>query len=80
MELTQRRWLYSAETMTYQSKFISPNTNESGEDSGRDRFRGQVKAADDDDDDMEWLDYEEQMQYPKSDEDEAEYELPELEM
>ena len=38
--------------------------------------------AADDEDDMEWLDYEEQMQHPKSDEDEgdAEYEFPELEM
>ena len=38
--------------------------------------------AADDDDDMEWADYEEQIQHPKSDEDEgdAEYEFPELEM
>ena len=38
--------------------------------------------AADDDDDMEWADYEEQVQHPKSDEDEgdAEYEFPELEM
>ena len=31
-------------------------------------------------DDMKWLDYEEQMQHPKSDEEEAEYEFLELEM
>ena len=43
--------------MTYQSNLISPNTDESGEDSGRDGRRGQVMAADGDDD-MEWLDYE----------------------
>ena len=36
--------------------------------------------AADDDDDMEWHDYEEQMPYPKSDEDGAEYEFPELVM
>ena len=34
----------------------------------------------DDADHMEWLDYEEQMQYPKSDEDDAGFEFPELEM
>ena len=39
-----------AEKMTYQSKLISPNTDESGEDSGREGPRGQVMAADDDDD------------------------------
>ena len=38
--------------------------------------------AADDDDDMEWADYKEQIQHPKSDEDEGEakYEFPELEM
>ena len=43
--------------------------------------RGQV-LAEDDDDDMECADYEEQIQHPKSDEDEgcAEYEFPELDM
>ena len=29
---------------------------------------------------MEWLDYEDQIQYPKSDEDEAEYAFPDLEI
>ena len=39
-------------------------------------------ANSDDEDDMEWLDYEEQMQHPKSDEDEgdSEYEFRELGM
>ena len=36
--------------------------------------------AADEEDNMEWFDYEEQMQYPKSDQEEAEYEFPELEM
>ena len=36
--------------------------------------------AADKEDDMERLDYAEQMQHPKSDEDEAEYEFPEMEM
>ena len=36
--------------------------------------------AADDEDDMEWLNYEEQMQDPTSDEGDSEYELPELEM
>ena len=61
--------------MTYQSKLISPNTDESGEDSGRDGLRGQVMAADDDDD-LEWLDFEEQMQDPRSDEEIGGYEFP----
>ena len=64
--------------MTYQPKFISPNIEGSGGDSGRDGPRGQVMAADDEVD-MEWLGYGEQMQHPKSDDDEAEYEFPELE-
>ena len=46
-----------AETMTYQSELIRPPTDESGEDFGGDGPRGQVMAAEDDDD-MEWLDIE----------------------
>ena len=67
--------------MTYQSELLSPITQESGEGSGPGEPPGQVMAADDEDD-MEWLDCEEQMQYPKLDEDEAdaEDEFPELEM
>ena len=65
--------------MTHRSELISPNADVSGEGSGRGRPRGQVMATDDEDD-MEWLDFEEQMQDPKSDESDAEYEFPELEM
>ena len=67
--------------MTFQSELVSPITHESGEGSGRVEPEGQVMAADDDDN-MECADYEEQIQHPKSDEDEgnAEYEFPELEM
>ena len=65
--------------MTSRSELLSPVTKESGEGSGRGEPRGQVMAADDEDD-MEWLDYEEQMQDPKSDEGDAEYEFQELEM
>ena len=65
--------------MTYQSEIIIPNIEESGGVSRRDRLRRQVMAADEEDD-MEWLDYEEQMQYLRSDEDNAEYEFPKLEM
>ena len=66
--------------MTSQSELLSPITQESGEGSGRGETRGQVMAADGDDD-MEWADYKEQIQHPKSDVDEgdAEYEFPELE-
>ena len=56
--------------MTYQPELLSPITQESGEGSGHGEPRGQVMAADDDD--MEWLDCEEQMQDPKSDEGDAE--------
>ena len=41
--------------MTYQSELISPITHEAGERAGRDEPQGQVLAADDDDDDMRWL-------------------------
>ena len=64
--------------MTFQSELLSPITHESGEGSGRVEPAGQVMAADDDDD-MEWIDFE-KIQYPESDEDRAEYEFPELEM
>ena len=52
--------------MTSQSELLSLIKQESGEDSGRSEPRGQVSAADDADD-MEWPDYEEQTQDPKSD-------------
>ena len=65
--------------MTYQSDLIRPPTDKSGEDFGCEGPRGQVMAADDDDD-MEGLDIE-KIQYPLSDEQNAaEYEFPELEM
>ena len=63
--------------MTYQSELIRPHTDKSGEDFGCDGPRGQVMAADGDDD-MEWLDVE-KIQDPLSDED-AEYQFRELEM
>ena len=59
--------------MTSQSELLCPITQESGEGSGRGEPRGQVMAVDDEDD-LEWLDYEEQMQHPKSDEDEGDAE------
>ena len=65
--------------MTYQSDLLSPITQLSVEGSGRGELQGQVMAADDEDD-MEWLDYEEQMQDPKSDEGDAEYKFPELDL
>ena len=63
--------------MTFQSERLSPITHESGDSSGRVEPGGQVLEADDDDD-MEWADYEEQIQHPQSDEDEgdAEHEFP----
>ena len=64
--------------MTYQSELIRPHTDKSGEDFGCDGPRGQVMAADDDDD-MEWLDVE-MIQHPPSDEEDAEYQFPELDM
>ena len=63
--------------MTHRSELISPNTDESGEGVGRGGARGQVVSADDEDD-REWLVCEEQMQDPKLDEGDAEYELSEL--
>ena len=67
--------------MTSQSELLRPITQESGEGSARGEPRGQVMAADDEDD-VERLDFEEQMQHLQSDEDEgdAEYEFPELKM
>ena len=65
--------------MAYQSELLRPITQESGEGSGRGGPQRQVVAAAVEDD-MEWLDYEEQMQDPKSEEGFAEYEFPELEM
>ena len=65
--------------MTSKSELIRPATDKSCEDVGCDDLRGQVMAAEDDDD-MEWLDVE-KIQYPHSDEeDAAEYEFQELEM
>ena len=55
MALTRRRRFGLAETVTYQSELISPVTQESSEYAGRDEPQGQVLAADDDDDDMKWL-------------------------
>ena len=49
--------------MTFQSELLSPITHELDEGSGRVEPGGQVLAADDDDD-MEWADYEEQVQHP----------------
>ena len=63
--------------MTFQSEFVRHPTDESGEDLGCDGPRGQVMAAEDDDD-MKWLDVE-KIQGPLSDGD-AEYQFPELEM
>ena len=64
------------QTMTYNSEFVSLITQVSGEGSRC----GKPQGAADDKDDMEWLHYEEQMQDPKSVEDDAEYEFPELEI
>ena len=52
--------------MTSQSELIRPAIDKSGEDVGCEGPRGQVMAADDDDD-VEWLDIE-KIQYPLSDE------------
>ena len=58
---------HPAETLTYQSELVSPITDESGVSAGSDEPRGQGMAADDDQD-MEWLEYEEQVQIPRSEE------------
>ena len=50
--------------MTYQSELVSPITDASGVSTGTDELRGQVMAADDDDD-MTWL---EDVQDPRSEE------------
>ena len=67
--------------MASKSELIRPVADKSGEDIGREGTRGQVMAADDDEDDMQWLG---NTQYPISDEEHdenaAEYEFPELEM
>ena len=64
--------------MTAKSEFIRPATDKSCEDIGRKGTRGQVVAADDDEDDMQWLD---NAQYTDEEHDDAaEYEFPELEM
>ena len=41
--------------MTYQSELVSPITQESDVYAGRDEPQGRVLAADDDDEDMKWL-------------------------
>ena len=56
--------------MSYKSELIRPHTDKSGDDFGCDGPRGQVMAADGEDD-MEWLDVE-KIQYPLSDEEDAE--------
>ena len=63
--------------MTHQSELIRPPTDESGEDFGYDGLRGQVMAAEDDDD-IEWADTE-KIQDPLSNVD-AGYQFQELEM
>ena len=65
--------------MTYQLELLSPITQEFGDGSGRGEARRQVMAADNEDD-MKWLDFEEQMQDPKSDEDDSECRFQGLKM
>ena len=64
--------------MTSKSELIRPGTDKSWGDIGCEGTRGQVMAADDDEDDMQWLD---NAQYTDEEHDDAaEYEFPELEM
>ena len=65
--------------MTSKSTLIRPYIDISSHDIGRGGAQGQVMAADDEEDDLQWLD-DAQLTDDEQNEDEAEHTFPELEM